>query len=238
MQERWHGRRTKADEAAEISGIQNIKLVTEFDAHLKRLAGSGRYQNLCLDLFKFTSDLPDDDAYNMAKLARDTFPWLKIASIRPMMKSLRLLKNPCEIEALRRAETINREGILAMMCASRPGMYEYQHKAKWDYALAQSGTVSGFPPIISAGNNNFCIHYYAYTGKAADGDFILNNAGATWDGMITDISRAWPCSGVFSEKQKLLYTCAFNISNYIFSLIKPGMPINEVDEMIRRYNYE
>jgi Xaa-Pro aminopeptidase len=117
-------------------------------------------------------------------------------------------------------------------------MYEYQYKAEWDYALAQSGVISGFPPIISAGKNNFCIHYYAYSGQAGDGDMILNDVGAVWDNLIVDISRAWPCNGRFSEKQKLLYTCAYNTSNYIFALIKPGMPMNEVDATIRKYNYE
>jgi Xaa-Pro aminopeptidase len=154
------------------------------------------------------------------------------------MKSLRLLKKPCEVEALRRAEGISREGVLAMMRASKPGMYEYQYKAEWDYALAQCGVISGFPPIISAGQNNFCIHYYAYSGQAGDGDMILNDVGAVFDNMITDISRAWPCNGRFSERQKLLYTCAYNTSNYIFGVIKPGMPMNEVDATIRRYNYE
>jgi len=238
IKERWNGKRIKAEAASEISGIKNIKIISAFDALFKKLADSGRYQNLCLDLFKHANDLNDGEEYRMAKFAGEKYPWLLITSIRPIMKSLRLLKKPCEIEAARRAEAITRDGIIAMMRASKPGMYEYQYKAEWDYALAQHGAVSGFPPIISAGKNNFCIHYYAYSGQAADGDMVLNDVGAVWDNMIVDISRAWPCNGRFSEKQKLLYTCALNTSDYMFSIIKPGMPMNEVDETIRRYNYE
>jgi len=238
IKERWNGKRIKAEAATEISGIRNVKIITAFDALFKKLADSGRYQKLCLDLFKYTNDLSDGEEYRMAKLAGEKYPWLGISSIRPIMKSLRLLKKPCEIEAARRAEAITRDGIVAMMRASKPGMYEYQYKAEWDYALAQHGTVSGFPPIVSAGENNFCIHYYAYSGRARDGDMILNDVGAVWDNMIVDISRAWPCNGRFSEKQKLLYSCALNTSNYVFSVIKPGMPMNSVDETIRKYNYE
>ena len=238
IQERWNGRRIKADAAAEVSGIAGIKTFPEFNALFNKLAISGRYRNLCLDLFKYTTDKPDDEAYNMVRFARKTYPWLRINSIRPIMRSLRLLKKPNEIEAARRAEAITAEGVLAMMRASKPGMYEYQYKAEWDYALAQNGVISGFPPIISSGANNFCIHYYAYTGQAKDGDIILNDVGAVWDNMIVDISRAWPCGGKFSKRQKLLYTCAYNSSNYIFTRIKPGMPMNEVDDTIRRYNYE
>ncbi len=60
----------------------------------------------------------------------------------------------------------------------------------------------GFPSIISAGKNNFCIHYYSYTGQAQDGDMVLNDVGAQYDNLITDVSRAWPCNGVFSERQR------------------------------------
>ena len=238
IKERWNGKRIKADAAAEISGIQEIKTLPEFDALFKKLAISGRYNKLCLDLFKFTDDKPNDDAYCMAEYAQKNFPWLAVTSARPIMRHLRLIKKPCEIEAARRAEAITGDGILAMMRASRPGLYEYQYKAEWDHALAQSGAISGFPPIVSSGDNNFCIHYYAYTGQARSGDIILNDVGAVWDNMIVDVSRAWPCSGRFSERQKLLYTCAYNTSNYMFGIIKPGMPMNEVDATIRRYNFE
>ena len=238
LKERWNGRRIKADAASEISGICKIRTLPEFDALFNDLAVSGLYTSLCLDLFKFTPDKSDDEAYTMAGLAHRIWPWLKITTTRPMMKSLRLVKKPCEIEAARRAEAITADGIIAMMRASKPGMYEYQYKAEWDYALAQHGAVSGFPPIISSGENNFCIHYYAYTGLVKEGDMVLNDVGAAWDNMIVDVSRAWPSGGRFSGKQRLLYTCAYNTSNYMFGFLKPGIPMNEADAVIRKYNYE
>ena len=126
-----------------------------------------------------------------------------------------------------------------MMQSSKPGMYEYQYKAEFDYVLNQhSPDGPGFPSIISAGSNNFCIHYYAYTGQALDGDMVLNDVGAQWDGHITDVSRGWPCNGKFTERQKLLYECALDTSNYLFAQIRPGMKMADVDGTIRRYNAE
>ena len=124
-----------------------------------------------------------------------------------------------------------------MMRASRPGMWEYQYKAEFDRTLGQySPREAGFQPIISVGANNFCIHYDAYTGQAQDGDMVLNDVGAQWDNLIVDVSRGWPCNGKFSEKQRLLYECALKTSNYLFSIIRPGMKMAEVDATIRRYN--
>lgn len=154
-------------------------------------------------------------------------------------ENVRTIKKPCEIEAMRRAELITSEGIQAMMKASRDGMYEYQYKAVWDYTLAQHGVLSPmFPSIISAGKNNFCIHYYDYRGQAHDGDMVLNDVGAVWDNVGTDVSRGWPVNGRFGDRQKLLYNCAYNTSNHMFDIIKPGMPMGEVDAEIRRYNFE
>jgi len=147
------------------------------------------------------------------------------------------VKQPCEIAALRRAEEITKAGILAMMRASRPGMFEYQYKAEFDRALGQfSPREAGFQSIISAGANNFCIHYDAYTGQAHDGDMVLNDVGAQYDNLITDVSRGWPCNGTFSERQKLLYECALATSDHLFSIIRPGMKMADVDATIRRYN--
>ena len=237
--ERWNGARIKADEVLAKSGISNCRYIGELDAELKRLAESGCYENLYLDLNKLTLDEPDREAYKMAKFAGDKYPYLKIGNLNHHIRVLRTIKKPCEIEAMRKAESITREGIIAMMKASKPGMYEYQYKAVWDYTLAQHGVLAPmFPSIVCAGKNNFCIHYYDYRGQAQDGDMVLNDVGAVWDNVGTDVSRGWPVNGKFSEKQRLLYQCAYNTLNYMFSIIKPGMAMGDVDATVRKYNFE
>ena len=61
---------------------------------------------------------------------------------------------------------------------------------------------------------------------------ILNDVGAQYDGLITDVSRGWPCNGHFSERQRTLYECALATSNYMFSIIRPGMRMSDVDATI------
>ena len=72
-------------------------------------------------------------------------------------------------------------------------------------------------------------------GQAKDGDMILNDVGAQWDGECNDVSRGWPCNGKYSKEQRMLYACALNTSNYMFSIIKPGMLMDDVDKIARRY---
>ena len=65
---------------------------------------------------------------------------------------------------------------------------------------------------------------------------VLNDVGAWHDHLMNDVSRGWPCNGKFNERQRLLYECAFATSNHMFSIIKPGMLMKDVDGEARRYN--
>ena len=237
--ERWTGRRIKEEEAEELSGITNYKYVAAFQNDLSRQLFSGNVKKVYLDFDKVYENTPAVEAYRLGNYLKEHAPFVGFGNLHPIMKQLRLIKKPCEIEAMKKAETITKAGIEAMMKASKPGMYEYQYKAEFDYALAQHGCLApAFPSIISAGANNFCIHYYEYTGQAKDGDMILNDVGAQYDHLFNDVSRGWPCNGKFSERQRLLYTCAYRTSQHMFSIIRPGMKMADVDRLAREYNFE
>lgn len=239
MAERWTGRRLKPVEIEELSGITNTRYVDAFMDSLWTYLRVKGITKVYLDFDKLDAKEPDTESYRLAKYVQKEFPFVQIKNLEDYLRAQRTIKKPCEIEALRKAEEITGEAIVAMMKASKPGMYEYQYKAEFDYVLAQHGVLmSGFPSIISAGDNNFCIHYYDYRGQAKDGDMILNDVGARWNHEINDVSRGWPCNGRFNEKQKLLYQCAYNTSEHMFQILKPGIPMQEVDKMIREYCYE
>lgn len=239
MEERWTGVRVKPQEVQDISGVSDIRFCREFEGDLRRLAAGGNYGYLYLDLYRLGASDIDRPAHKLLRYVNQHMPYLKIGNANILVRELRLIKKPCEIEALKRAEEITKAGILAMMTHSKPGMYEYQYKAEFDYALGQFGPQGpGFPPIISAGKNNFCIHYYGYQGQAQDGDMVLNDVGAQYDNLITDVSRGWPCNGRFSDRQRVLYECALATSDYMFRTVRPGMRMTDVDASIKKYNCE
>ena len=239
LAERWNGRRLRYEEISKLSGISHILPLTEFEGEFHKAVNTGRYQTLALDLERHKPAEPDGAPHRFAKLATERYPQLGITGYSKQMRIQRTIKMPCEIEAMKEALKITKAGITAMMRASKPGMYEYEYKAIFDHALTSRGVLRpAFPPIISAGKNNFFIHYDSYMGKAEDGDMILNDVGAPWDNICTDVSRGWPCNGKFNERQRLLYEAAYNTSEYMFGLIKPGMPMADVDLLARKRNFE
>lgn len=239
IEERWTGARMKPEEIEAASMISNFAYRDTFEEELKKVLASGRIEKVYLDIDRMDGQVVVSGADSMETFLKQEYPNLLIENSLPILKKLRLIKKPCEIRAMEKAQEITKAGILAMMTHSKPGMYEYQYKAEFDYALAQHGCLApAFPSIISAGANNFCIHYYEYTGQAKDGDMILNDVGAQYDHLFNDVSRGWPCNGKFSERQRLLYTCAYRTSQHMFSIIRPGMKMADVDRLAREYNFE
>lgn len=239
IEERWTGSRMKPEEIEAVSMISSFAYKETFEEELKKVLTSGRIQKVYLDIDRMEGQVVVSAADSMEEFLKQEYPSMPIENSLPIMKMLRLIKKPCEIRAMEKAQEITKAGILAMMTHSKPGMYEYQYKAEYDYALAQHGVLeAGFPSIISAGKNNFCIHYYGYRGQAMDGDIVLNDVGVRWDNELTDVSRGWPCNGKYSSRQKLLFECQYNTSEHMFSMLKPGIPMKEVDAEIRRYCFE
>ena len=241
--ERWTGRRVKPQEATDLSGIHDIRTgawapeMHSLLTGLRRIPACSSLKHLYLDQFRQSPSDRDRPAQKFLAVVQKEYPFLRIEDASVILRRLRLIKTPEEIDAIRKAEEITRSGILAMMRASRPGMWEYQYKAEFDHALGQYGPQGpGFPSIISAGRNNFCIHYYSYTGQAADGDMVLADVGGCWDHHTADVSRGFPCNGSFSPQQKLLFECMQHTSDYLFSIIRPGMPMEDVDATIRACN--
>lgn len=234
MKERWTGRRIHAGDVPEKYGFDRCGYVESVWEELARAAGEAK--TLWLDFDGVEPDAVPQAVREFAREARRRLPGLEVKDVWPLLRDMRTIKKPCEIEAMRRAAEITRAGILAMMKATRPGMMEYQLKAEFDYALAQRGVLTpGFPSIVCSGENNFCIHYYDYTGEVRDGDMVLSDVGAWWDNECNDVSRTWPANGRFSPRQAALYRCILETSDHMFSIIRPGMPMDSVDELAREY---
>jgi len=237
--ERWDGVRLKPEEVTQLGGIENVRYLADFETAFHRLVNSGRYNRLALDLQLNRGSDDPEPSHKFAQEVQQRYPDLQISNLHLQLRRQRTIKQPCEIAALKQAMELTKAGIMAMMAATTAGVYEYQLKAIFDHALTSRGVLkTAFTPIIAAGANTFCIHYDTFQGQAQDGDMVLVDVGACWDGLYNDVSRAWPVNGVFNARQRALYECAYKTSEYMFSIIKPGMAMADVDLTIRKYCFE
>ena len=155
LAERWTGKRFTPEEVRARSGAAQIASSGEWENRLKLLMRSGRFERIAMDLYRHDPEDEDTESIRMARRFRKWYPAATLTDISRQIRRQRTIKQPCEIEACGSSQDY--EGRHSGDDeASKPGMYEYQYKAEFDYALAQHGCLApAFPSIISAGANNF-----------------------------------------------------------------------------------
>ena len=166
-------------------------------------------------------------------------PFVTIRNSYPLVSSLRKIKTPAEVEAIREGMKITEAGIRRMMRNAKPGMMEYELEAEFNYELALHGQRrSAFPSIISSGERNFYLHYSQLQGRIADGELILTDVGSPYDEYNTDISRVFPSNGHFSTQQKAIYKIAYAANRAVMKQIRPGGPFSMPNRVCKETCFE
>ena len=147
IEERWTGARMKPEEIEAASMISNFAYRDTFEEELKKVLASGRIEKVYLDIDRMDGQVVVSGADSMETFLKQEYPNLLIENSLPILKKLRLIKKPCEIRAMekrRRSQSRNSGDDDTF----KAGMYEYQYKAEYDYALAQHGVLeAGFLPL-------------------------------------------------------------------------------------------
>ncbi len=147
------------------------------------------------------------------------------------LHEMRLIKSAEEIAALRRAMEISARAHVRAMQVCRPGLYEYQIEAELVYEFMRGGARSPAYPSIVAGGDNACIlHYTDNDAELRDGDLLLIDAGAEYDGYAADITRTFPVNGHFSPPQLALYELVLEAQLAAIDKVRPGNHWNEPHE--------
>lgn len=197
---KWVGANMTTEEAEEISGMTDIRPIDAFTDDFAQMAFRNNIAKIYLDLEHREWDDVLTPALGLAKELREKYPAMAVGDLYPIFGDLRLIKEPYELEKMRKAMDITRIGVEAMMANARPGMMEYEIEAHFDFTLMQHGArEKAFQTIAAAGERGTILHYTKNNGKTKDGDLLLVDCGAQVDWYNGDISRTFPVSGKFTE---------------------------------------
>ncbi|MBQ2953803.1 MAG: aminopeptidase P N-terminal domain-containing protein, partial [Clostridia bacterium] len=104
LAERWTGRRIKPAEAEALSGIGDVRFVSQFEGDLHALLAGGHYSagtsefgHIYLDLFRVSPRDIDRPAHKLLKRIQSDYPFLQVENANAILRRLRLIKQPCEI---------------------------------------------------------------------------------------------------------------------------------------------
>ncbi len=228
---KWVGATMSKEEAKEISGIENIYLLEDFE---KDMASLSSYVNhVFTDFTRW--DIPKE--YTFEGL-RSIFEKQEFIDLFDIVADFRTIKEPWEMEGIEKAIEITTKAIKSMMKNSKAGMKENEIEAYYDFVLTKEGvTDKAFKTIAASGKNGTILHYSQNNSVANDNDLILVDAGAQYKWYNGDITRTFPVNGKFTEKQKEIYNIVLNGQLMVIDMIKPGVEYPSLNEALKEYYY-
>jgi len=213
-QERWTGLRLGPDSVAvRLSGIAKVLPIDSLEARL-RVAPEPVYT-------PHVQSGTDVVRHN---------------DLKPIVDSMRVVKDADEVARLRRAVDISVAGHVAAMRAARPGMYEYQLEAVLEEGFRSNGADRvGYPSIVGSGPNSTTLHYDVNRRRTEDGDLVVIDAAAEWGQYTADVTRTFPINGKFTPRQKAIYDLVLGAQQAAFDSLRPGVTMRQLDGIARRY---
>ena len=233
LKEKWDGKRLRAEEAKKISGIQAILWVDSSDALLQQWIHLA--ENIYLDSNENDrkASLLQTREYRFIEDLKKRYPLHRYYRAAKIMKQLRAIKTPLEVEVLQQAIDITRNTFLRLLKFIKPGVNEYEIEAEiFQSFLSQRATGAAYNSIIASGDNARTLHYISNNQECKDGDLILMDFGAEYGGYCADLTRTVPVNGKFTRRQKTVYNACLHLHNYAKSLLKPGITIAEYTKKV------
>lgn len=233
MKEKWDGKRLRINEAQEISGIKTIVWLDSLDALLQPWIHLS--DNIYLDSNENDrkASLVRSRDYRFIDEMKSRYPLHNYLRAAKIMKELRAIKTPLEIEVMQKAIDITDNTFRRLLKFIRPGVMEYEIEAEIFHSfLSQRATGQAYGSIIAGGDRARTLHYVSNNAECKDGELILMDFGAEYGGYCADLTRTVPVSGKFGRRQKTVYNACLHLHDYAKSLLKPGISIVEYTDKV------
>lgn len=167
---------------------------------------------------------------NAKKELEQKYPDLKVKNALPLFGKFREIKSEAELALMRKSIDLTWNGLKRTMMNCQSGKWEYELQADIEYEMMRGG--ADFPswtPIVGSGENSLILHYDDNRRQMKEGDLVVLDVGAEYDGYACDITRTIPVSGEFTKAQAEVYEIVLLAQEEIIKIIKPGITMKDMD---------
>lgn len=231
---KWVGASLSKDEAYNLSGVEDIRYLNQFDIYLQQSLTDK--VNLYFDFKRFGLDNYLSELEVYANNLKNKFPFINLRQGRNLFQTARTIKSEEEIKEIKKAISITKKGIENILKNIKPGLYEYQLESYFDQSIKYEGATGyAFNTIAASGENGCCLHYGANKDVMKDKDLILFDLGSSVNMYCSDISRTFPVNGKFTDRQKQIYNIVLEGQKTVFDNIKPGITTKELNNILIKF---
>jgi len=204
--ERWNGTRLAPGEASQTStGIAETVDLAGWRAAAEEL------------------ELKDAQLFTYGELASED---VQASPATNLLWTAASVRTPAELASMQAAIDITQAGLADAFGIVQPGAFEFEAEAAIEGGFRKRGAFGpSFPSIVGSGPNSCFLHYRSNSRRMQDGELVVMDVGARYQGFAADVTRTIPVNGQFTERQREVYQAVWDASIAGAAELKPGSSI-------------
>ncbi|HSK72718.1 MAG TPA: Xaa-Pro aminopeptidase [Pyrinomonadaceae bacterium] len=233
LMETWYGRREGVEGAKKNYGVDKALPIEKFETELPKLLNGNEklYYRFGVDN-KLDQQILHYLSGQRFRRLKTAYPPHTIIDPTMIIGDMRLHKTEEEIEIMKRSAEIAAEAHILAMQKVKPGMNEYQIESLMEAYMRDKGASGvAYNSIVGGGENACILHYVENNCDLQDGDLLLIDAGASYKGYASDITRTFPVSGKFTKAQREVYDIVLDVQLKCIEATKTGTTIKQRQDL-------
>jgi Xaa-Pro aminopeptidase len=234
-EEVWQGTRLGTEGATRLTGIQSHTTQQMGNVLRELLAGVGTLYTVApLSMDGSSSPWLRPDQQMMAQLQRE-YGVQRVQDLSDELFEIRQVKSAAELDMLRRSIFITNLAHREAMRAVQPGMNEFEIHALIEGTFRRYGAERpGFGSIVGSGPNSTTLHYRSADRYMQDGEMLVMDIGASYNGYAADVTRTVPVNGRFSTEQRAIYEIVLAAQKAAEQQARVGGTLGRLNQTVTR----
>lgn len=217
----WEGPCIGQERACSVYGADRAYGIADIDSVLPALLAERSRWWLAVDHYPLWQERVQ--AWRKA-LQEDAGHAITTAALGEHVHPMRRIKSQSEQRLMRKAVSISVDAHLAVMAQCRPGLRESDMVGVlWQRMLAGGAAYMAYSHIVAAGANACTLHYTRNSDPLVDGQLLLVDAGAEYQGYAGDLTRTLPINGRFTADQQAIYELVLAAQLAVIAAMRPGV---------------
>lgn len=167
------------------------------------------------------------------KTLRAMRPDVTYADLHPALMLMRAVKEPGEIDAMRRAVDATLGAFRDALPEIRPGSTEAAVDGALLAGVRRRGALPAYTFVVGSGPRSTIPHYFRNDAPLAAGDLLVIDAGGSVERYASDITRTFPVGGRFTPRQREVYDAVLRAQLAGIAAVKPSTTLQQVDAAAR-----
>jgi Xaa-Pro aminopeptidase len=219
----WMGPQVTIQENAAKAGVTKIAQLAKLNDYISNVIKQGRKVHI-LPPYRGENKIWLEQLMGISALRINEYASVELIKA---VVDLRSVKEPEEIEEIKKACETGYEMHVAAMKLAKPGVREQLIAGTIEGIAAAGGGMISFPIILS--QNGETLHNHDHSQILKKGRLLLTDAGA--ESLLhyaSDFTRTVPVGGKFTQKQREIYEIVLAANNKATELTKPGVTYQSV----------